>query len=292
MKKKIAITGLNSYIGSSFENWIAQWPNQYDIEKISLRTEEWMEQDFSRYDVILHVAGIAHVTNTSGKDEIYDKINRELAEKVAAKAKSSHVKQFIFLSSMIIYGTDEQIDQNKVITMETPPNPSDVYGKSKLMADMSLQKLGSASFKVAIVRVPMVYGPNCKGNFSKLLKLAKYSPIFPDIQNQRSMIYIYHLCQFFKDIIDNEKHGIFFPQNKEYAATKDIMRIIASMYNRKIRFISFFNPVIKIIAKKVRLLNKMLGSKVYDKSLSGDFSYCFESFEESIKKCCELERSS
>lgn len=282
-KKRILITGKESYIGTNFEKWVNNWSNQYDVEKISVRNDGWKQKDFSKYDVVLHVAGIAHVSADPKMEEMYYKINRDLAINIAEKAKKENVKQFIFMSSMIIYGADGKLGESKIITAETEPSPVDFYGRSKLEADLAIQKMNSNNFKTVMVRTPMVYGPNCRGNFPRLKTLAEKSPIFPEISNERSMIFIDNLCEFLKIVIDKELSGIFFPQNKEYVSTKDIINLMAINMNKKVHFIKTFNPVIKIMSKKINVVNKVLGNKAYDKKLNPKFDYCVVDFETSIK---------
>ncbi|SCM98750.1 UDP-glucose 4-epimerase, NAD-dependent (Conversion of UDP-galactose to UDP-glucose, Leloir galactose synthesis) [Bacillus mycoides] len=282
-KQKILITGKESYIGTNFEKWVNNWPNQYVVEKISVRNDDWKQKDFSQYDVVLHVAGIAHVSADPKMEELYYKINRDLAISIAEKAKSENVKQFIFMSSMIIYGADGKLGEAKMISEETEPNPIDFYGRSKLEADLAIQKMNSNKFKTVLVRTPMVYGPNCRGNFPRLKTLAQKSPIFPDISNERSMIFIDNLCEFLRGVIDKELNGVFFPQNKEYVSTKDIINLMAINMEKKVYFIKTFNPVVKIMSKKINVVNKVLGNKAYDKKLIPDFDYCVVDFETSIK---------
>lgn len=284
-KKKVLIVGENSYIGTNIENWLTHKNNKYIIETVSSRDNNWNMINFSEFDTIIHVAGIAHVSKKAKLKELYYKINRDLAIDVANKAKQEKARQFIFLSSMIIYGKDEPIGEEKEIDKNTIPNPEDFYGKSKLEADTYIQTLESEEFKTVIIRTPMVYGPNCKGNFPKLKKIAKLSPIFPDIDNKRSIIYIDNLCEFIKQAIDNNISGIFYPQNKEYVGTKDIVKTIRDINGKKTHFIKLFNPLIKLMSKKIGFINKVFGSKTYKKILSGDYSYCVVSFKESIEKC-------
>lgn len=282
-KKRILITGKESYIGTNFEKWVSKWSDQYDVEKISVRNDDWKQKDFSKYDVVLHVAGIAHVSADPKMEQMYYKVNRDLAIDVAEKAKSENVKQFIFMGSIIIYGADGKLGENKIINAKTEPNPIDFYGRSKLEADLAIQKMNDDKFKTVIVRTPMVYGPNCKGNFPRLKTLAQKCPVFPDINNQRSMIFIENLCEFLKIVIDRELSGIFFPQNKEYASTKDIINLMSINMGKKVYFIKLFNPVIKVMSKKMNIVNKVLGNKAYDKRLTPDFDYCVVDFETSIK---------
>ena len=281
--KKILIFGAGSYIGTKFQEYLKN-DKEYEIDVMDSMNKEWNKADFSKYDVIYHVAGIAHVSADPKMEGLYYKVNRDLPIEVASKAKKENVKQFIFMSSMIIYGADGKIGQNKIINDKTEKNPIDFYGKSKLEADEAIQKLADENFKTVIIRTPMVYGPGCKGNFPKLKKLAKLSPIFPNIYNERSMIYIDNLCEFLKQTIDKEETGIFYPQNKDYASTKEIIKEMAKCMNKKVFCIKLFNPLLKLLSKKINYINKIFGNKVYDKKISGDFNYCVVNFEESIRR--------
>lgn len=282
--KNILITGKGSYIGTNVITWLKKTPQDYEVEELDVKDNTWKQKSFENYDVIIHVAGIAHVSADPKLKELYYKVNRDLAIDVAKKAKDDGVKQFIFMSSMIIYGKDAPIGQSKVIDRATQPEAQDFYGDSKLQADLEIQKLEDKNFKVVIIRTPMVYGPNCKGNFQKLKKLARISPIFPDIENHRSMIFIDNLCEFFKNVIDHESSGIFYPQNREYVSTKEIMKILAEQQGKKIHFIKIFNPIIKVLSRYIHMINKVFGNKVYSKELSENFDYIVVENEESIRR--------
>lgn len=284
--KNILVFGKDSYIGTNFEKWLNKSKEgNYNISSISSKDDEWRKEDFSKYDVIFCLAGIAHVSANKKLEDLYYKVNRDLPIEVAKKAKAEGVKQFIFMSSMIIYGADGKIGQFKIIKEDTSKVPIDFYGRSKLEADEAIQKLSDEKFKTIIIRAPMVYGPNCKGNFPKLKKIAKILPIFPDIENNRSMIYIDNLVECIKQNIDNENSGVIYPQNKEYVSTKSIIEAMAKAMNKKMHFVMIFNPILKLLSKKINYINKIFGNKVYDKSLSGDFSYCVVDFETSIMEC-------
>lgn len=291
--KKILITGENSYIGNKFAEWLSKSSEKYTIDKLSVRGEEWKSEDFSHYAVLLHVAGIAHVSKKANMEELYYKVNRDLAIDIAEKAKSENVGQFIFMSSIIIYGKDGRIGEKFVITGDTPYQPVDFYGRSKLEADLAISSMDAENFRTAIVRAPVVYGPHCKGNFPKLIDLAFRSPFFLALSNERSMIYIDNLTEFLKLLVDNQSKGIFFPQNKEYISTSDVVKVTAEKINKKIFFLKAFNGKVKLLSSKMDFLNKIFGNKVYDQSLSGYFDdqYRLVGFEESIENILREERS-
>lgn len=266
--KKILITGANSYIGTSFEKWLSKYPDKYFVDTLDMLSDSWQEKSFSKYDVIFHVAGIAHVSSNPKMKELYYKVNRDLAIEIAKKAKREGVKQFIFMSSIIVYGSSGRIGERKIIDKDTKPSPVDFYGDSKLQAEKGLRALESDIFKVVILRPPMIYGKGSKGNYPKLSKAARVLPIFPDIDNERSMLHIDNLCEFIKLMIDNEESGVFFPQNKEYVKTSEMVKLIADVQGRKIRLVKFFNPIIRLLGLKLGLINKVFGNMVYEKKLS------------------------
>ena len=249
MVKHVLITGKNSYIGISVKNYLEKhYDDLYEIDTISVRGDEWKKKDFSKYDTVFHVAGIAH--SDSGKisednKRKYYSINTNLTAEVAKKAKDDGVSQFIFMSSAIIYGDSAKIGKDKLITKDAVPNPKNCYGDSKLQAENKLKELSDDRYKVVILRPPMIYGKNCKGNFSTLLKMANKMPLFPDIKNQRSMLYVENLAEFVHLMIQNNESGVFWPANKEYVnimfpwGQKDeqFKRMISEKCNKKFKII-------------------------------------------------------
>ncbi|WP_193065264.1 NAD-dependent epimerase/dehydratase family protein [Oceanobacillus oncorhynchi] len=258
--KKVLITGLNSYVGNSFAKWVKD-DTELSVEKISLRDGAWRGKDFSKFDVVLHVAGIAHVSTDPKQEQLYYEVNRDLTIEIAKKAKQDGVKQFIFMSSIIVYG--DKI-KDGVITEKTVPSPANFYGKSKLQAEDGILPLQSSNYNIAVVRPPMIYGKYSKGNYPKLAKIAKVSPIFPDIENQRSMLHIDNLSEFIKLLILNEDKGFFFPQNEEYVKTSEMVKLIGEAHGKKVKLVKIFNPFIKPFINKSNVLNKVFGNLKYE----------------------------
>lgn len=257
--KKILITGINSFIGTKFSEYVRQWPDQYQVDTISLLDGNWRKASFSGYDCIYHVAGIAHVKETQKNAHLYYEIDRDLAVEVAQKAKAEGVSQFIFPSSMSVYGMSEGI-----ITRAISPAPVTNYGRAKLEAEYELYKMHSDQFKVAIMRPPMVYGKGCRGNFQFLVKIAKTVPVFPAYRNQRSMIHVDALCAFVKDLIDEEGKGIFIPQDENYICTSEMVQRIGQEMGKKIKLLKCLEPITKIIAHYTRVGRKAFGNLRYE----------------------------
>ena len=256
--KKILITGANSYIGTSFETYIQQYAENYQLDTVDMIDGSWRDKDFSEYDVVYHVAGIAHQKECKENVDLYYKVNRDLAVDVAKKAQEEGVKQFIFLSSMSVYGKEEG-----VITKETLPVPKSHYGISKLQAEQGILVHQSENFRIAVLRPPMVYGEGCKGNYQTLVKIAEKLPIFADYKNVRSMVEIGVLCSFVKNLIDEESAGLFFPQNKEYVCTCKMIQSIAQKSGKNFKLTKLFNPAIWILKTFTRKGKKAFGNLVY-----------------------------
>ena len=277
--KKILITGANSYIGTSFEQYLKQWPSDYQVDTIDMKDRLWKEKSFLGYDSVFHVAGIAHIKETKENSHLYYEINRDLAVETAKKAKAEGVKQFVFLSSMSVYGVN-----TGAITKDTRPAPTTNYGKSKLEAEIELNDLKNESFLLTVLRPPMVYGNGCKGNFQTVIKIVSKSPLFPYVKNQRSMIYIEHLCNFVKLMIDEEKPGVFYPQNQEFIETSHMAKLIGDTMNKKVYLSKLGGIVIVLFRPFIPNLRKAFGTMIYSGTEQFDFRYCTIAVDESIRK--------
>lgn len=270
--KKILITGANSYIGTSFEKYIKEnFTNDYAIDTVDMMEESWREKDFSGYDSIFHVAGIAHSDRgkiSAEKEKLYYAVNTDLTVETAKKAKMDGVKQFIFMSSAIVYGDSAPIGKSKVITKETPVSPANCYGDSKVQAENGIRPLNDETFNVVILRPPMIYGKGSRGNYPLLAKIALRTPIFPYVENERSMLYIENLCEFVRLMVENDEQGIFWPQNAEYSNTSELVQLIARAHGKKVRLVKGLGWGLKIMGRVTELVNKAFGSLSYTTELS------------------------
>ena len=287
--KKILITGANSYIGTSFEKYIKEnYPDDYIVDTVDMVDGSWREKSFAGYDSVFHVAGIAHSDSgkiSEEKAKLYYAVNTDLTVETAKKAKADGVKQFVFMSSAIVYGESAPIGKTRIITRETPVSPANCYGDSKVQAENGIRPLNSEDFKVVILRPPMIYGKGSKGNYSLLAKIALKTPIFPYVKNERSMLYIENLCEFVRLIIENEEQEIFWPQNEEYSNTSELVKMIAAAHGKNIRLVKGFGWTLKLMSHLTGLVNKAFGNLSYDRELSAYIdNYRKFSIEASIKK--------
>ncbi len=287
--KRILIAGANSYIGTSFQNYILEnYKEDYRVDTVDMMGDAWKEKDFSGYDTVFHVAGIAHSDGGrigKEKEKLYYAVNTELTIETATKAKADGVKQFVFMSSAIVYGESARIGKEKVIDGCTLPSPKNCYGDSKLQAENGLNDLQDSDFNVAVLRPPMIYGKGSKGNYPALSKFAQKFPIFPYVRNQRSMLYIENLCEFVRCIIENEMHGIYFPQNAEYANTSELVQWIAEAHGKKVHLVKGFGWAVKLLGLVCGRVRKAFGNFCYDQALSEyPFLYQIYDLKNSIKK--------
>lgn len=280
----ILITGANSFVGNSVERWLVRWPERYRVETVDTMNGAWKQADFSRYDVVLHVAGIAHVDPRPEMAPLYYRVNRDLTVEIAEHARRNGVGQFIFMSSMIVYHASKSL-KGTVIDRNTQPAPNDFYGDSKLQAERGLEKLGSADFRVAILRPCMIYGEGGKGNFQRLARLALKTPLFPAWHNRRSMLYIDNLCEFVRQAVDRRLSGVFPLQNREFADTVEIVKYYAKANRHGLWCSRLFNPLVRCGSLVLKPLCKMFADQYYTSDLTTyDFDYQLVSFEDSLKK--------
>lgn len=287
--KKILITGANSYIGTSFENYVRNnYSSDYVVDTIDMIDGTWREKDFSGYDSVFHVAGIAHSDNGKISEErakLYYSVNTDLTIETAKKAKRDGVKQFVFMSSAIVFGDSAPIGKSKVISKDSPTSPANCYGDSKVQAENGIRPLSDESFKVVILRPPMIYGKGSKGNYPLLAKIALKTPVFPYVNNERSMLYVENLCEFVRLMIENSEEGTFHPQNAEYSNTSELVKLIAQAHGRKIRLIRGFGWALRLMSHLTGLVNKAFGSLSYEKSIS-EYPSAYQKFSlsDSIKR--------
>ncbi|MDN5093702.1 NAD-dependent epimerase/dehydratase family protein [Aliarcobacter butzleri] len=258
---KFLITGSNGYLGSSF---IDQFENKYLFEKFSLLNQKIEDINFDNIDIVLHCAALVHQKVEHSYEKYYE-INVKYPIKLAKIAKQNAVKQFVFISTIAVYGEDkEKLDENTIC------NPTTPYGKSKLEAEKELLKLNDDSFIVSIIRPPMIYGKNAPGNIDSLVKLVKKLPIIPlgKIENKRSFISIQNLCHLVDEIITQEKQGIFLACDDEPLSTSKLIELITKNLDKKIYLIKipFFETLLKIL--KPSFHKRLYGSLEIDNTIT------------------------
>lgn len=267
---KVLITGKNSYVGKNIGNFLLY--KNMEVKYISVRNGI-NENEFIDVDIVVHCAAIVHKKEAKFAT-LYDKVNYELTMDIAKKAKKNGVKQFVFMSTMAVYGKSEgKINNN------TPLQPKTLYGESKLKAEEALKKMADKNFKISIIRPPMVYGKNCPGNYRKLRLLALKVPIFPLVENERSFIYVENLAYFVWSVIAENRGGIFMPMDSHRESTDTMAKYICYANNKEIKF----SPFLGKIVKKIPLisLKKAFGSLYYEDDIAEIVS--FTGFQEAVE---------
>ena len=286
--KKILILGANSYIGTSFHNYlITEYAGKYAVDTVSLRGDAWKTMDWSGYDSILNVTGKAHADIDSLTEEQkreYYTVNCGLAGEAAEKAIADGAGQYIYLSSIIVYGDSSNSRKPVHITAKTKPAPSNFYGDSKWQAEQKLQELfGTETLltqpdaadesvtdsphtgtHLAILRLPMIYGPGCKGNYKTLQKMAQKLPLFPTYHNERSVLRIDHLAEYLRTLAESGEGGLFWPQEEQYRSTPDMVFELAADNGRHMLHAGFLNPFVRLAfhfpGKPGKLARKAFGT--------------------------------
>lgn len=297
-EKKVLITGAGSYIGEAFQTYATEHYPALKVDAVDMIDGSWREKNFSSYDIIYHVAGIAHA-DVGNVDEAtkakYYAVNTDLAVEVCEKAKAEGVKKFVFMSSMIVYGDSAPYGKSKVVDEHTVPFAANFYGDSKLQADAAVRELADDSFHVFVLRPPMIYGKGSKGNYPTLAKFAKKLPVFPNVDNERSMLHIDNLCEFLCQIMMvkevKENAIVLIPQNGEWTKTSEMVKEIGEVTGKKVRLIGgIMKPAVllggKVPGKIGGLVNKAFGNSTYahEMSIYEGIVYQTTSLKESIQK--------
>lgn len=286
--KKVLLIGQGGYIGTAVSNYLAKYPD-YKVDSVSSMNEEWSLISFTGYDAVYNVSGLAHANARKGTEEQYYDVNGRLPIKVAEKAKKEGVPLFIQMSSMIVYGDMSELYKDKMITANTVPEESTVYGKSKMYAERGLNKLAEDGFQVAIIRPPLIYGKDARDNFPRLVKFAKTFPVFPKLHNSQSMLYIDNLCELVRLIIDNNQGGTYYPQQEVYIETSKLVKDFSDAFGKKMVLTKIFNPLLRLLSPCFGFIHKAFGSITYEMSMSDSFDgkYRVVGYEESVKRIAQ-----
>lgn len=277
--KKVLIYGKNSYIGEHFYQALKRAGN--DVIIIDSFKKKPRDIDFSGIEVVINVVGIAHIKITDDMEQLFYTVNTDLAVELCEEAKKHGVKQYIYMSSMNVYG-----DTTETIRSRAQEGPKNFYGKSKYLADERIHKMGNESFKVASVRPPVVYGKGCKGNFTLLQKVASFTPIIPKYRNIKSMIYIEHLDNFICQLVADGEGGYFHPQNSNTTSTIDTIVAIRKAMKKKTILIPGLGWLVKLGMICVGKAERAFADDNYDLEFSRykDNSYCNLDFQTTIDR--------
>lgn len=288
--KKICVTGASGFIGKSlcktllasnktvrgFVRSLNTNTDPPEIELISIGNisskTNWIDQ-IRGYDCIVHCAGQVHFIKDKIDLETYRLVNSEGTKRLAEQAVEAGVKRLVFLSTVKVNGESTVREENfRIFTYKDKPDPQDPYSRSKLEAENALWEIASkTNLEVVVVRLPLVYGYNAKGNLKRLMKLINFGlPLpFSLIKNNRSLICIDNLVDVLIRCIEHPKAkgNTFLVSDDEDLSTPDLLRFIASEMKISLCLFPFPISMLKIlgfITGNSNEINRLVGSLQLD----------------------------
>ena len=263
MATKILLIGGDSFIAQKF---IEHSKNDFQIFSISRRRTRNVQEkilndffqisddDFNKVDVVINFAAIVH-RNDNVKEETYRKINYQLPMFLAEKSAQNHVKHYIQISTVSVYGRANKISIN------TPYSPLNNYAKYKLMTDEELsKKYHNHSMNLTILRPSMIYGGGrAPGNLSRLIKLVKMGiPLpFKGFNKKRHFLNIHHMTYALSQIVKNKITGKHIIADIDGVSTSRLISIINNELGKKDKQFTF-----RLFWFLVGLVNKGLINKL------------------------------
>lgn len=257
---RILLTGANGFIGKNIMDDF----KEFDIIPFSLKNNPVSDIDFSDIDIVIHLAALVHQMK-GAPDVEYFRINSDLTFELANAAKNNGVKQFIFMSTVKVFG--EGTKEGQPWNEYSECKPTDSYGKSKLEAENRINTLADKDFHISVIRTPLVYGPGVKGNMLSLIALVKSYKIIPlgGIKNKRTMVYLGNLLSLIKKIIEKNVSGIYIAGDAASLSTSEMVVFISKALCKKRILIKIPLFLIKILAKfKPNIMERLYGSLELD----------------------------
>lgn len=267
--QKIAVIGASGFVGSYLKSFLksdnlnvismirklrsdSKTSSTSTIEIGDVLSRNDYKGVFDQITTVVYTIARTHRGNEEGPEfeHIYNEINCHAMIRVAKAAHEQGVKRFIFLSSLKVLG--EQTSPGFPFDCNSPPKPIGTYGRSKLLAENELIKLGrSIGLDVVIIRPPLIHGPDVKGNLDLLLRaITLRIPLpFKGLSlNKRSLVSLENLCILIKECIINPaaKNQIFMVKDRADKSTADIVRMLGKDVGVKPIMFSLPNFVLRI----------------------------------------------
>jgi UDP-glucose 4-epimerase len=232
---RLIVTGATGFIGQRYAAHAAAQGNT--TYPHSVRDSPAFPTTEETPDGVLYLSGLAHQMQRVDP-HLYFLHNCERVIEFAKSAKENGVKHFLFVSTSKVYG--DHPEQTR-FDLNSPTNPTDAYGESKLKAESLLCEMSSDRFLVSIIRPPLVYGPGVKGNFLRFLRLGNSGwPLpFAGSKNRRSLVFVDNLLALIDHIFEKEQEGVFLAGERTPPTLETLMRTIRSSLGRPDRL---FNP--------------------------------------------------
>ena len=260
---KILITGANGFIGSHLCQELSNrgiifratarssnTNNYADFVSCDLETTESLNQLIDGCDMVVHLAGRAHVTSDDSQEK-YQVANEFVTQRLANAAAQNGIARFVYISSIKVNG--ESSGPGLPIRQSDTPTPLDNYGRSKLAAELALQEICRVNnMDYVIIRPTLVYGKGVKANFSALISAVKRGLPLPiaTVKNARSMIGINNLIDLIVATCTNPKaaNQTFLASDGIDTSTPALVRLIATSLNRRSRIFPFPISILRLLA--------------------------------------------
>ena len=263
---KILVSGATGFIGSHLVPFLK---NRHEVSTLNAREvsstkHEWQSQ-IDNCEVLVHLAGRAHVSTNASDEQIYKTVNTELTETLAKQMAKTN-KHMIFVSTALVYGDSNDLE--KPFAAGDSLNPKSTYAKSKADAESVLIKIAQQNkLSFTIIRPPAVYGPNVKANFLSMLKWVKSGLPLPlgSARNLRSLVSVRNLANLIENCATNTaaKNQIFNVSDDHDIAIIELLRTIAAAMDKPARLIKVPLPILKLgsqIIGKPRAYDGLCGS--------------------------------
>jgi nucleoside-diphosphate-sugar epimerase len=226
-----------------------------------LAQSEGIERALSGADAVIHLAARVPAEGTETEDTIFLHTNAFITERVVRAAARAGVRRFIYVSSAKAVGERSGVDS---WNEDTKPQPSEAYGRSKLIGEKLARTLGAElEMEVVIVRPPMVFGPGVGGNFRQLIALARIGHWIPlplaGISNRRSTLFVHNLADALVLLSHHPAAAgqTFFISDGTARSTPDIVRAMGAARGANARLFRVSQSALIAMARFARLGSRM-----------------------------------
>lgn len=286
---KILVTGASGFLGRALVRSLSQskfplicavrslreglvsGPDYVTVGDIDSRTD-WTES-LTGVSIVIHCAARVHVMNEDAKEPLaaFRRVNVGATLGLAKQSAEIGVKRFIFISSIKVNG--ESTSRDQAFSSHSVPMPQDPYSQSKHEAEVGLKEIAEKTgMEIVVIRPPLVYGQDVKGNFHSLFNLVSKGvplPLKLIRQNSRSMVYVGNLVNLVETCIVHPQaaNQTFLVSDDEDISTEHLVRLMGFAMNRKVNLFPVPIWLFKLLGKltgRTKVVDRLIGSLQVD----------------------------